>query len=153
MELFEQGIVIIYGLGALLLWIKSVYEVKQKNNPYGQAQYGLPYGGFVFADYLVFGAFWAITSAVLFIVNDFLLFLLTFSVFWLVRSIGEALYWFLQQFSTLAHKNPPERFLIHKYIKEADAIWFINQINWQCMTVIFTISTIYLTHLWLSSLS
>lgn len=153
MNTYEQLIIAVYGLGAFLLWIKSVYEIKQKNNPYGVAQYGLPYGGFVFADYLVFGAFWTIASFTLFLIGDFLLFLLTLSVFWLIRSIGEALYWFLQQFSSLSHKNPPERFFIHKYVKPADAIWFINQIYWQCLSVIFTVTTIYLAHLWLSSFS
>lgn len=145
-------IVSLFGFGAVLLWIKSIYEVIKKKNPYGVGQYGLIYGGFVFADYLVFGAFFAIMSIFSLIMGDFVLFLLILSVFWLVRSIGEALYWFLQQFSSLVHKNPPERFFLHRYIKQADAIWFVNQIIWQCLTVVFIITTIYLTHLWLKNI-
>lgn len=142
----------LFGLGAFALWIKSLYEVVSKKNPYGVGKYGLIYGGFVFADYLIFGAFFTLASIVSLILYDFILFLLINSVFWLVRSVGEALYWFLQQFSPLAHKNPPERFFWNSYIKQADAIWIINQVIWQCMTVIFAITTIYLSHQWLQSL-
>lgn len=144
-------IVSLFGLGALLLWVKSVYEVVKKKNPYGEGKYGIVYGGFVFGDYLVFGAFFVLVSLAILILRDFVLFLLILSVFWLIRAVGESLYWFLQQFSSLVHKNPPDRFFLHRYIKQADAIWFINQIIWQCLTVVFIITTIYLTHLWLNS--
>lgn len=141
----------VFGLGALSIFLKSVFEVTQKRNPYGQANYGIVYGGFVFADYLIFGAFFTITSIAILLLQDFILFLLIYSVFWLVRSVGEALYWFLQQFSTLTHKNPPQRYLIYKIIK-SDAVWFVNQIIWQCLTVVFIITTIYLSTIWVRSI-
>ena len=148
---YERLIVVAFGLGALALFVKSYIEITRKKNPYGKFDWGIIYGGFVYADYLVFGAFWATAAFVINFLNDFLLFLLTFSVFWLIRSIGESLYWFLQQFSTLVHKNPPQRFLIYRIIK-SDAVWFVNQIIWQCLTVIFVITTIYLGSLWIAKI-
>lgn len=146
----ERLIVLVFGLGSLTLFIKSIYEITKKKNPYGKLNFGIIYGGFVFADYMVFCAFWTAVSFTLIFLNDFLLFLLVYSVFWLVRSIGESIYWFLQQFSTLIHKNPPQRFFLYRLVK-SDAIWFVNQIIWQCLTVIFSVSTIYLTQLWLGT--
>lgn len=151
MSLFEFIIVLCFGLGALSLFLKSVYEIVRKKNPYGQANYGILYGGFVFADYLIFGAFFTLVALAILLLGDFLLFLLIYSVFWMVRSVGEALYWFLQQFSTLTHKNPPQRYLIYRVVK-SDAVWFVNQIIWQCLTVIFVITTIYLSAVWIRSL-
>lgn len=148
---YERLVVFFFGLGALALFIKSILEITQKKNPYGKFDLGIIYGGFVYADYMVFCAFWVTASFTIILLNDFLLFLLVYSVFWLVRSIGEALYWFLQQFSTLVHKNPPQRFFLYRYVK-SDAIWFVNQIYWQCLTVVFTVTTIYLAHLWLSKI-
>lgn len=109
-----------------------------------------PFGSFVWADHVLFGPFWVIVSLVTFVLHDFLLFLLVFAVFWVVRSIGETLYWFFQQFSPRVG-NEPEKFWINNYVP-GQAVWFMHQIFWQCITVISVVLTIFLTHLWLQSL-
>jgi hypothetical protein len=106
------------------------------------------FGSFVWADHILFGPFWVAVSFITFILQDILLFLLIFSIFWLVRSGGETLYWFFQQFHP-RQGNEPEQFWIHKHVP-GEAVWFMHQIFWQCVIVISTILTIYLSFLWLT---
>jgi hypothetical protein len=149
MEIWQQSIIVLFGLGAFIGFIKSFDECKRKKRSLSLTlQIGPLYGAFVYADLVVFGLFWTIASLGAFFLNDWYLFLLTLSLFWLVRSIGETIYWFLQQFSTI-NRNPPEKFYIHK-IFHNDSVWFVYQIFWQCITVITIITSIYLAKLWLN---
>lgn len=109
------------------------------------------YGSFVWADHVVFGFFWSIVSLITFLLNDLFLFLLIFSLFWLVRATGEVVYWFLQQFHPRPG-NEPHLFWINKYIP-GQAVWFVHQIFWQCVSVIALVLSIYFTYLWLTSLN
>jgi len=132
---------------SLFLFCKGVYE-SHKNNPYGLTKLFYWMGIFVWADAVVFGLFWFLVSLViLFVFKSWLLFLLIVSVFYLVRSVGETIYWLNQQFSTL-NRNPPHTLRGYKLFKN-DAIWFVYQIWWQCITVISIITTIYLAALWI----
>ncbi len=90
-------------------------------------------GGFVWGDAIVFGTFWLIASILSFCLQNWFLFELIFLCFWLIRSAGETLYWFLQQFS-IAKREPPENIWFYRYIK-SDAVWFTFQIWWQCICV------------------
>jgi hypothetical protein len=128
--------------------IRGVHE-SIKGRSMSETQIFWPYGGFVWADMVIFGAFWTLTGIISLLLSDWILFLFIISLFWLVRSIGETIYWFLQQFSTIK-RNPPERMLLYKLFKN-DAVWFVYQIFWQCITVVTIISSLYLGSYWLSS--
>ena len=91
-----------------------------------------------------------IISIVVIILNDWILFLLILSVFWLVRSLGETIYWLNQQFSKI-NRNPPKKFWTFKFFPQ-DSLWFIHQIFWQCIAVISIIFTIYFAKIWLTFL-
>ena len=108
------------------------------------------YGAFVWADLVVFGAFWTVVALLCLILQDWILFLLSISIFWLIRSIGETIYWFLQQF-TPRRGNEPQKFLLYKLFRD-DSVWFVLQIFWQCITVVTIISSLYLGKIWLQSL-
>jgi hypothetical protein len=139
----------IFGIISFVTLLKALFECRIKRNAFGKVYKGCDiYGSFVWADHIVFGAFWTIVSLITVILQDSLLFLLTFSVFWLVRSIGETIYWFLQQFAP-RKGNEPEKFLIN-YVIRGEATWFVNQIAWQCITVVTFITTIYLSYQWLT---
>lgn len=150
MESWQQLFIACWGTLALLGFIKSFYECVKKKNPYGLTYIFRIYGAFVWADLVVFGIFWTLVSLLTLLFNNWYLFLLFLSLFWLIRSIGETTYWFNQQFSTI-NKNPINRFLM-KRVFHNDSIWFVYQIFWQCMAVFFTITTIYITTLWLGSI-
>ncbi|RJR24944.1 hypothetical protein C4578_01960 [Candidatus Microgenomates bacterium] len=140
-----QIIALSLGLFSLMGFVKGLLEAK-KNNSFCSAGVFNLIGAFVWADAVVFGLFFFFFSLVSIVLNDFILFLLGISLFWLVRSVGETVYWLNQQFSDLKH-NPPERFLIYKFFKN-DSVWIIYQIFWQCLTVVFLLSSIYLVKLW-----
>lgn len=143
-------ILCLLALVSLALCSKGFYE-SRKNNPYGLTKFFYWMGIFVWADAVVFGAFWFLVSlSILFIIKSWLLFLLIVSVFYFVRSLGETIYWFNQQFSTI-NRNPPHTLRGYKLFKN-DSIWFVYQIWWQCVTVISVITTIYFTVLWIRTI-
>jgi hypothetical protein len=150
MEFWQQIIIVGYGILALMAFVTSVYACRSKNKAYESTPlWGIFFTGFVQADNVIFGFFWCLVCLVTLFFHDWLLFLLTVSLFWLVRSIGETLYWLFQQF--IPRKgNEPEKFWSYRIVK-SDAVWFMNQIYWQCITVITIISSMYLGYLWITS--
>lgn len=151
MNIQQQAVIFVYGLINLLVFIRGFYESKNNKNAYGLTPYLCILGIFAWGDAVVFGFFWVTASIISFLLKDWYLFLLIISVFWVVRSIGETIYWFNQQFSTKVYDwNKPENLSWHSVFHN-DSIWFIYQITWQCFTVVSIILSIYLTKLWLNS--
>lgn len=141
----------------LLLLIFLIYAacsfawgIKNRRRPYGLSTFFIPIGAFVWVDTIVFGIFFAFVILFCLIFNQWMLFWLTFSAFWLIRSIGETIYWFLEQYAS-SHKNPPHTLWPYKWFK-GDEIWIVMQIYCQCISVISLIATIYFAHMWLKGL-
>lgn len=138
-----------FGLLALCTFFVALQKCKthegRVGKPYKVCEL---YGSFVWMDHIILGPFWFLVTLTTLLLNDMLLFLLIVSVFWLVRSCGETLYWFLQQFHP-RKGNEPEKFWINKVVP-GQGVWFLNQLFWQCITVITVITTLYLSWLWLS---
>lgn len=99
-------------------------------------------GAFVWGDAIIFGPFWIVSSVVSLWLKNWQLFEIIFLCFWLVRSLGETIYWFLQQFSEVK-REPPERIWFYRFVK-SDAVWFIFQIWWQCITIVSLVLLILL---------
>ena len=136
-----MGIFLLYSLSALILGLKN------KKNPFGLTPQFNLISAFVWVDTIVFGAFFALASLLCLILQDFILFLLIFSVFWTIRSIGEQMYWFNEQFA-LKHKNPPHTLWPSKFFK-GEEVWIVMQIVLQCISVISLISSVFLFSIWL----
>ena len=107
-------------------------------------------GAFVWADATVFGLFWVLACGVVLFLHSWILFLLLLSVFWLVRSVGETIYWFNQQFSTI-NRSIPENFYIYRIFGD-DSVWFVWQIFWQCVSVVTLITTVLMFKIWLGTM-
>lgn len=148
MNNWQQLLIYSYLLSSLLFLIKALYEIKNKKRVYGLTPYLFFLGAFVWGDLLVLGPFWIITTLFVLILDDWYLFLLTISIFWSVRSLGETIYWLNEQFAG-KNRNPPHTLNFHKLIN-SDAIWFVYQLFWQCILVVSIISSIYMANLWLS---
>jgi hypothetical protein len=148
MQIWQFLIILVIGILSTVGLILSYRQCKYRNNSYGHPPgiYGF-LGAFVWADLVVFGAFWTLVSLLTLILSDWILFLLITSLFWLVRSAGETLYWFHQQF-TPNKGNPPDKFWVNKIFK-SDAVWFVHQIYWQCISVLTIVTSLYLAKLWL----
>lgn len=145
MTTLELSLIVVCGLISLLALIKGFYEVYKKDNPFGQPFILFFLGIFVWGDAVILGLFWFLASLICFLLQDWLLFLLIISVFWLVRSLGEISYWINQQFSPII-RNPPKTLFAYRWFKN-DSIWFIYQLVWQCLLVISILTTIYLANL------
>lgn len=146
--LFWQKITIFgYAVFSFLTFVKGVYESAKKKNAYGETVWLYWMGIFVWGDAVIFGLFWALASLASLLLGDWVLFLLLWSVFWLVRSIGETIYWFAQQFSTI-EREPPNSLPLYKIFRN-ESVWFGMQIFHQAITVVTIITTIYLARLWL----
>ena len=148
---WQKIIVIIWGLFSLALSLKGFYESSAKKNVYGLTPHLFPFGIFVWGDAVIIGFFWSLVSIFIYILKDWYLILLIFCVFWTVRSLGEAFYWLNQQFTSINNKNPIQNLKLSS-IFHSDAVWFANQVIWQCASVIFIILTLYTAHLWLNGL-
>jgi len=122
-----------------------------KNSKKGNTNQLTPYlfflGAFVWADAAIFGIFWLVVAFICLLKQDWLLFLLVTSVFWVVRSAGEVIYWLNEQFSTKV-RNKPKTLHLFKFFPN-ESIWFVYQIIWQCVLVLTLISSVYLLNLWL----
>ncbi len=149
MEIWQQILVSIYLSISLIGMIKG-YRESRRGNSYGNCHFFNIIGAFVWGDTVIFGLFWTLVSTLILTTKDWILFLLILSVFWVIRSVGETIYWFNQQFSTI-NRNPPKKLLGYK-IFQNDSIWFIYQIYWQCLTVISIVLTIYFAKRWTSGL-
>ncbi len=100
------------------------------------------FGAFVWGDVLVLSPFWSIVSATALFLQSWHFFLVATSVFWIVRSAGEVLYWFLEQF-TGAVRNKPQDLFGYRLVK-SEAIYFVYQVFWQCVLVLSIIWHQYL---------
>lgn len=118
-----------------------------KKNAFGLTRWGLPLGIFVWGDAAVLGPFWMLCAAGALILQDWALFWLVVSLFWVVRSLGEVMYWMAEQFST-KQRNPPETLLFHTVFHD-DSIWFAHQVFWQCALVLSTVATIASAAIWI----
>jgi hypothetical protein len=147
MNNLQQTIILIFGLVSFLVFLIGFYETKYKKNAFGPTLPLFILGVFVWGDAVIFGLFWAISSFISLYLKDWYLFLLIFSVFWVVRSLGETTYWFNQQFSKI-NRNPPEKLIGYSIFKN-DSIWFAYQIAWQCVTVASIVFAIYFAGVWL----
>ncbi|HUW24636.1 MAG TPA: hypothetical protein VMW04_03345 [Patescibacteria group bacterium] len=148
MELWQKIVLLVYALINLVVFARGFYECKVKKNAYGLTRPLFFLGVFAWGDAVVFCLFWLFSSIVVLLLNDWYLFLLIVSVFWVVRSLGETIYWFNQQFSKSLPWNKPEKLPFYS-IFHNDSVWFIHQIIWQCTTVVSTILSLYFGRLWL----
>ncbi|MFA6005666.1 MAG: hypothetical protein WC775_04245 [Patescibacteria group bacterium] len=146
MELWQTIVVGLYSVLSLMVFVLGIYQSIKKRNPYKETLLLSWMGIFVWGDALTIGFFWFLASLISLYINDWLLFLLIVSVFWIVRSLGETIYWMNQQF--VKDNKYCEKVMGYGLLK-SNAIFFVYQTYWQCLTVVSIVTTIYLTHLWL----
>jgi hypothetical protein len=99
-----------------------------------------PLGSFVWEDLLIFSLLHIIFISTGLLLQDFRIIALFTLVFWAVRSTGEALYWFLQQFHqpTVYPHDQYKDFKLIRFILgdiSNQRCFIIMQIFWQCITV------------------
>ena len=140
-----QSLLLLISISSFIFFIQSFYQ-SSKKKAFEETPWLLPWGIFVWGDGVVFGLFWFIISVLTFALNDWNLFLLIYSIFWLVRSLGEVLYWIHEQFAK-NHRNEPKNLRGYSLVKN-DSVYFLYQIVWQCVMVVSIIFAIYFGVIW-----
>ena len=147
METWQELIITAFTAYSVAAFLNGVKESYKGKNTHGSAGIYALTGAFVWADAVIFGAFWIFASALSMFLKDWILFLLFHSVFWTIRGWGEATYFFNQQFSKKTNVKPKDMRWTYKFFKN-DSVWFVRQIQWQVIMVLGIISTIYLAKVW-----
>ena len=150
METWQKIIIELFAVYAFSATAFGYRQCKYFKNAFRLTPQYFPLGAFAWGDAVVFGLFWLVTCFITLFMGDWLLFLFTVSVFWFVRSIGETMYWFHQQFSPMQRNNltaMPGYTIFHD-----DSLWFVYQIVAQCIAVVSSISSLYFGVSWVRSL-
>ncbi len=96
--------ILIWGIINLFLAGFSVSRIRRNREKVDFIYWwGFASGAFVYEDMLVFGLLHAGIALVSLLLKNNLVWLVGFLVFWIVRSAGETLYFFLQQFIVPLH--------------------------------------------------
>lgn len=148
------GILFFFGLLFILLFALSWKQVHSSGDSYGFIyRWAFWLGSFVWEDVLVFSAYHSLIVLFTYLSHDLRVGLLMIAVFWAVRSAGEALYFFLQQFHQPKHAphhisdhlNQIRRFLGPIADQKA---YIIMQIIHQSLTMLAITGAILLALYW-----
>lgn len=151
MEVWQREIVSGFIVYALVCFVIGVYQ-SRKHNYTGVSYIFYPLGAYVWADCVIFGLFFTVSSLVIYQLKNWDLFLAFYFVFQSIRTFGESIYWFNQQFSTV-NRNPGKTQWPYFFFKDEYTVWFVQQILWQCACAVSAILAIYFVHLWLLGFS
>lgn len=149
MHVWQIISLLIYGSLALFAGLQGLAKSKQKNT-HGLTPAYFIFGAFVWADAAIFGIFWFIFSVVSLLFQNWWFFLFGLSVFWVVRSLGEIIYWLNQQFSTIIRVKPKDSWLYGFF--PTDSVWFVYQTIWQCVFTLAVILSVYTGVNWVRGL-
>lgn len=106
--------------------------------------FGIFFGAFIWGDLLIFALLWFFLYLILARIKNSYYFFLAFYSFWLIRSIGETVYWFTQQFSQIV--NPWPNYYPHILFLSsltAKEIWVFHQLIWQSLCTAALIGLIH----------
>lgn len=148
MNSFQGKLIIIFAIINFLVFLKGFFETSKNKNAFGVTPWLTLLGIFVWGDAVIIGIFWVAISIVSLLFGSWYLFLSFVSLFWVVRSLGEVIYWISQQFSNIV-RNPPQTLFGYSIFKN-DSIWFAYQVVWQCILVVSIITSAYFINLWLN---
>ncbi len=130
-----------FSLACLGLFLVAYRRVRHSEEAYGFIHaWGGVLGAFVWEDLMIFSVFFMVATLLTDVLRNIRVGLLLLSAFWMVRSAGEALYFFLQQFhrpdypphNIAEHFAPLRRIFGRISIQKC---YIIMQIFWQTVLV------------------
>lgn len=142
--------ILIWGIANLFLSVFSVFKIRRNKEKCDFIYWwGFVAGAFVWEDMLVLGLLHAGIAFTSLALKNNLVWLVGFLVFWIVRSAGETLYFFLQQFIVpLHHPHNIGGYLgpIRKLFGNISdqKCYIISQVSMQSVLVICTLCLIHI---------
>lgn len=146
LPLIRLASIALTGISLIVLFF-SYDRVVIKRNPFGLTRWLFPLGIFVWGDGLLISIFWLLLSVAAFMLQDAWFWFCAISLFWLVRSLGEVVYWLLQQFMRPDTNHPGS--LWGNGLYQGESIWFAYQVAWQCAAVVSGLVCAYSAYQWL----
>jgi hypothetical protein len=140
---------------SVVLLVLSIARVRNSGENVTWIYWAYPLGAFVWEDLVSISLYNITISVAVAIKKQYRLALLSALLFWLVRSAGEMLYWFLQQF-TQSPGYPHSDYgwdragwFASLFPGISDQKWFIlHQVNYQVLTVLCLIGLFLLIKSW-----
>lgn len=134
--------------------ILSFYKIKDSRHTVEFIyHWGWIIGAFVWEDLFIFSLLGFCVTSIVLLTNDIRIGYLSFTVFWIVRSAGETLYFFLEQFTqdkmyphVLTHHFTALRNIFGDISDQK--CYIIMQISFQTILVFSIVSTIYILINW-----
>lgn len=145
MLLWQQVLLLFFLLYAMLGFCVSMWHLYKNHNFFGLCQWLLPFGAFVWIDGVILCAFWIVFLGIALFLSSWRFILFVYSVFWVVRSLGEIVYWIHEQFAT-NHRNPPHTLGFAYKLFPNQSVWIAMQLFWQIVLVVSILSVIVLLH-------
>lgn len=132
---------LLLSLLCLCLFVLAYRHVRHSEETYGFIHmWGIIVGSFVWEDLMIFSVFFMVATFLVAVLCNIRLGLLLLASFWMVRSAGETLYFFLQQFHrpehpphNIAQHFAPLRLLFGRI--SVQKCYIIMQIFWQTILV------------------
>lgn len=144
MAWWQHVLLLLFLLYACIGFWVSWWQLYKKKNFFGLSHGLILIGAFVWTDGVVFSIFWVLATIItLLFVKQFPVFLLVYSIFWGIRSLGEVIYWLLEQFAP-HHRNPPNTLLPMYRFFPNESVWVALQIYWQLILVVSIVADIFL---------
>lgn len=117
--------------------------------------WGFVVGAFVWEDVVIFAPLFMIITVLTLLMADFRIWMLCFLVFWIVRSLGETIYFFLEQFlepKTLPHNIERHLEAVRRMFGGIDTqkAFMLMQTMFQTVTISSTVALILLLTHWQS---
>ncbi|HLE49327.1 MAG TPA: hypothetical protein VI819_04850 [Patescibacteria group bacterium] len=127
--------IILSGIIIILIFV-TAFSIREclRSRAYSETRLLFPLGIFVWGDALLITPFWIFVTFWFLITKNVFVVKIAFISFWLIRSLGEAIYWINEQFAT-NKKNKPEKFIHFRLLKN-DSVYFVNQVFWQVITAV-----------------
>lgn len=138
----------------LLVTVLSFYRIKRgKQITEFIYSYGFVLGSFVWEDLFVISLYFALISLFSLYFAQLKILLLGFFIFWILRGLGETIYWFLQQFLRPKHypHNVETHFTFMRKIFgniSAQQCMIILQVLMQIITMLSVVAVIFLLKNW-----
>ena len=103
MKKYFRTLLIAWLVLSFIFMILAFINVRNSGESWELIIWGILWGAFIWEDLVVFALYNVVASIVVLLIKDNRYVLVFILFFWLIRSLGEVLYWFLQQFNQPAH--------------------------------------------------
>src|SRR5579872_5071745 len=95
---YYRMFLVVFIIFSISLFVLSLINIIRGKTTHDARGIGFLVGGFFWLDIFMFSLLWITLTIILFFLQKPILFPIAYLSFWIIRSFGETIYWFNQQF-------------------------------------------------------